>query len=97
MFKRASAVAAALAALVVLTATPASASPIFNTPGAGTSGCGVESGSITVLDPSGPILTVDGVRVDVSDCLDDYAVVCLDLVCLTTWEVNCPVLLKLCP
>ena len=67
MKRRVTIAAATVAALFVLSGS-AFADEI-HTPAVGRTSCGVESGTITVLNPGGPTVAIDGTRVDITGCI----------------------------
>ena len=67
MMRRFALVAAAVTAMLI-PAGAASAAAI-STPGAGGSDCGVESGTLYVLEPGGPVLYWEDGQADFSDCV----------------------------
>ena len=67
MLRRIALVTSAVAVLLI-PAGAASAATVHHN-GAGSEGCGVNSGTITVLEPWGPVLSVEGSEADFSDCL----------------------------
>jgi hypothetical protein len=68
MNRRLTLATAAIAASLALTGTAfADQIPV---PAVGRGDCGVQSGTITVLEPGGPTLAIDGAEVDVSGCIE---------------------------
>ena len=67
MMRRFALVVAAVTAMLV-PASAASAAAV-STPGAGSDGCGVYSGTLYVLEPGGPVLFWEDGGADFSDCV----------------------------
>ena len=67
MLRRIALLTGAIAVLLIPAGTASAV--VVHTPGAGPTDCGVDSGTIKVLEPWGPAVSVDGAQADFSGCL----------------------------